>query len=293
VTAIRQLLVDVERRLAQAGIESARTDAELLLTHVLKISRTQLLLVTKLEPEQLHEYEVLVRRRVLREPLQYITGLAPFRRIELTVGPGVLVPRPETELIIDIVKRFGKPGNAIDLGSGSGCIALSMAVEISELNIFAIESSPEALTYLNRNVEMLQKDFSVGSTVVVLATEMHKLPELSPELIGKVAVMVANPPYVPTNAKVADEVQYFEPPVAVFAANNGYELIDQVIELAETFLMQDGLLVIEHHETQGKNGTEGGVFERIRRTGKFKAISVVDDLTGRPRFTYATREMGS
>jgi release factor glutamine methyltransferase len=290
VTAIRQLLVDVERRLAQAGIESARTDAELLLTHVLKISRTQLLLVTKLDPEQLHEYEVLVRRRVLREPLQYITGTAPFRRIELKVGPGVLVPRPETELIVDIVKRFGQPGIAFDLGAGSGCIALSMATEITAMQIFAVESSPAALPYLNHNLATLQTEFLVDSNVEVRAIEMHKLPELDPELVGKVAVVVANPPYVPASAKVSHEVQFFEPAVAVFAEKNGYQSIDEVIELAVTFLKQDGLLVIEHHETQGKDGSEGGVFERIKRTGKFKAIAVVDDLTGRPRFTYATRE---
>jgi release factor glutamine methyltransferase len=292
VTAIRQLLVDVERRLAQAGIESARTDAELLLTHVLKISRTQLLLVTKLEPEQLHEYEVLVRRRVLREPLQYITGLAPFRKIELVVGPGVLVPRPETELIVDIVKRFGKPGISLDLGSGSGCLALSLATEFPDMQVVAVEPSAAALDYLYQNLKLLQGSFLPGSTVQVLATDMIRLPEVSTELIGKVAIIVANPPYIPVGATVSHEVKFFEPPSAVFAENNGYELIDQVIDIAADFLMPGGLLVIEHHETQGKNGTEGGVIERIRLVGKFKTIAVVDDLTGRPRFTYAIREIG-
>lgn len=286
---VRQLLVDVERRLQQAGIETARTDAELLLAHVLGVSRTKLLIADSLTEEQRHNYELLVRRRVLREPLQYITGVAPFRRIELSVGPGVLVPRPETELIIDIAKRFHKPGIAIDLGSGSGCIALSLAVEIPDLIVLAVENSADAIKYLAANCEAMKPNFQSNSTVEIVEQDLAQLSSIRNDLIGKSELIVSNPPYVPQGSKVSAEVQYFEPSSAVFAVNNGYQVIDQVIQLAEELLKPGGLLILEHHESQGSGGVDGGVPARLKRSESFTEITSVDDLTGRPRFTYAKK----
>lgn len=289
MTTIRQILVDVERRFTQAGIESARTDAELLLAHTLGVSRSQLMIAPELSDDQKHSYELLIRRRVLREPLQYITQTAPFRRIELIVGPGVLVPRPESELIVDIVKRFGKSGIVLDLGSGTGCLALSLATELPDLKVFAVENSLTALKYLYENIAKYEADFQPNSTITALALEIAQLPAAHPELIGEVAIIVANPPYLPIGAAVTHEVQYFEPAGAVFAADNGYAVIDQVIAVGIELLKPAGLIVIEHDQSHGPTGIDGGVLSRLQRTGFFSAISSVDDLTGRPRFTYATR----
>lgn len=293
MTAIRQLLVDVERRFQQVGIDSARTDAELLLAHSLGISRSQLLIATELSADQLHAYELLVRRRVLREPLQYITGRAPFRNIELKVGPGVLVPRPETELIIDIVKRFAGPGIALDLGAGSGCISLSLASELPGYEVYAVENSPAAAEYLVENIATYQTKFQPNSTVTALVADMNDLLALKSELLGRAQVVMANPPYVPQGSKVSAEVQYFEPDAAVFATNHGYAVIDQVIEIAKHLLAPGGLIVIEHHESHGLAGVDAGVVGRLRRTGFFKDVNVVDDLTQRPRFSYGIRNSES
>jgi release factor glutamine methyltransferase len=286
---MRKLLVDVERRFQQAGIDSARTDAELLLAHSLGVSRKQLLLADDLTDDQLHEYELLVRRRVLREPLHYITGLAPFRKLELKVGPGVLVPRPETELIVDIAKRFAKPGIAVDLGSGSGCIALSLATEISNLQVIAVEKFTAAIGYLEQNVNRVSGDLAQGSSIEVMSCEIAELVSIRPDLIGSVQMVVSNPPYVPTGSQVATEVQHFEPAEAVFAAQNGYEVIDQVIAAAAALLANGGMVIIEHHESHGASGISGGVSGRLKQHGKFIEVSVVDDLTQRPRFTYAIK----
>ncbi len=290
MSTIRQVLVDVERRFTQAGIESARTDAELLLAHALGVSRSQLMIAPELNEDQKHNYELLIRRRVLREPLQYITRTAPFRRLELIVGPGVLVPRPESELIIDIVKRFGRSGIALDLGSGSGCLALSLATEFPQMTVFAVENSQTALNYLHENISKYESEFLPDSTVTALEFEISELPTVHRELIGNAELVVANPPYVPMGSAVAHEVQYFEPAEAIFASNNGYAVIDQVIASAIELLKPGGLIVIEHDQTHGLNGADGGVASRLKKTGFFNAISAVDDLTGRPRFTYATRE---
>jgi release factor glutamine methyltransferase len=293
VTTIRQLLVDVERRFQQAGIESARTDAELLLAHILGITRSQLLIAPAIAEDQLHAYELVVRRRVLREPLQYITGTAPFRRLELEVGPGVLVPRPETELMIDIVKRFAVPGIALDLGAGSGCISLSLATELAGFEVYAVENSMDALNYLNKNITRYQQQVQPGSSVTALGIDLVELPKVKPELIGKVQVILANPPYVPVGSAVSAEVQYFEPAAAVFSESNGYAVIDKVIELAVNMLAPGGLIVIEHHELQGLAGETGGVIGKLRTTGKFFEINGVDDLTNRPRFSYGIRDTAS
>lgn len=288
--ALRQLLVDVERRLQQAGVESARTDAELLLAHVLGVTRSGLFIVDQLSDEQLHQYELLVRRRVLREPLQYITGMAGFRKIELKVGPGVLVPRPETELLVEIVKRFGKSGFVLDLGAGSGCIGLSIAVEMPNMQVITVENSVEALEYLKVNVAEHSKILQDASSVEILPISISELTQAKSELVGNVQVIAANPPYVPRASNVAPEVQYFEPVTAVFADQHGYSVIDEVIQAAKEFLAAGGLLVIEHHETQGLSGKDQGVAGRLRRIGGFTNITSIDDLTNRPRFTYAYRE---
>lgn len=288
--AHRQLLVDAERRLQQAGVESARTDAELLLAHVLGVTRNGLFIVDELSDEQLHQYELLIRRRVLREPLQYITGIAGFRKIELKVGPGVLVPRPETELLVEIVKRFGKSGFVLDLGAGSGCIGISIAVEMPNMQVITVENSVEALEYLRANVAEHSKILQNASSIEILPIPISELSQSKPELIENVQVIATNPPYVPRGSNVAPEVQYFEPSSAVFADQHGYAVIDEVIQTAKELLIPGGLLVIEHHESQGSAGKDQGVAGRLSRIGGFTNITAIDDLTSRPRFTYAYRE---
>lgn len=292
MTAIRQLLVDVERRFQQAGIDSARVDAELLLAHVLQTTRSQLMIAVEISETQLHEYEILVRRRVLREPLQYITGSAAFRKIELSVGKGVLVPRPETELLVEITKRFVSAGTVLDVGAGSGCIGLSLATEVPNLNVIAVENSSSALAYLAKNAQALKPQFKSGSSFEFLAIDLADLISVRPDLVGKVAAVVSNPPYVPQLSEVAAEVKLFEPPQAVFADQNGYQIIDQVIKLAELVLQPGGLLAIEHFDQHGPTGIAGGVSARLKQRSGFSKVTAMDDLTGSPRFTYAFKGDG-
>lgn len=296
MSSVRQLLVNAEIRLQQAGVPSPRVDTEVLLAHVLKVTRSQLLIQDEITQDAKHEFELLIRRRQLREPLSYITNEAPFRRIVLSVGPGVLIPRPETELIVDIVKRSELSGNVVDLGCGSGAIGLSIATEIKNCQVLGIDNSEQALHFTKINSEQLTPKFLEGSSFDARLTSITEVPVLFPNLVGKTQIVVANPPYVPEGSRVADEVRYHEPAVAVFADKSGYSVIDQVISTAALLLAPGGLLVIEHSELHGPKSQDGGVWRRLTNhqdqfgQSIFENLLAVDDLTGRPRFTAANRK---
>ncbi|GAA1877085.1 peptide chain release factor N(5)-glutamine methyltransferase [Asanoa iriomotensis] len=278
------MIADATDRLASAGVESPRNDAELLAAFVLGVSRGRLLLADRATAAQADAFRRLVDRRVAREPLQYITGTAAFRHLELAVGPGAFVPRPETELLagwgIDVARALTDPV-VVDLCAGPGPIALSVASEVTASTVYAVEKSPAALDWLRRNAAEL----APGTRVV--AGDVTD-PGLLADLRGRVDVLLSNPPYVPSGTPVPPEVDRYDPATAVFGGPDGLVVVRPVIDRAAELLRPGGALAIEHDEEHG-----AAVPELLRVHGGFDRIEPHDDLTGRPRFTTARRIEGS
>jgi release factor glutamine methyltransferase len=270
------LLTDATARLAAAGIATPRVDAELLLAHALRVPRSRLVLVEP-DADALAAFEGLLVRRESREPLQHIVGTAPFRHIEIPVGPGVFVPRPETELLVDAVLehlRAAAEPVVVDLCSGSGTLALAIADEVPAGRVIAVEQAGEAACWLARN--------ATGTRVEPTVADVRD-PHLLPELRGRVDAVVANPPYVPSGVEVSPEVRA-DPPDAVFAGAEGLALMPSVIARAAELLRPDGAFAVEHDDTH-----ETAVPDLLRADGRFTAITAHRDLAGLPRFATARR----
>ena len=279
---IKALLRDAKSQLAESQI--SQVDAELLLAHVLGISRMDLhnpvLLETTLtaisDTDVIEEQFIsLLDRRINHEPLQYLTGVAPFRYLALEVGPGVLVPRPESELLVDAVlahiKNLPAPVSVIDLGAGSGALALAIATEAKDTRVIAVEKSPEAIYWLKKNVSVIAQNVRVVEGDVA-----DVLPGI------KCDVVIANPPYIPDAQALPRDVAGFEPHVALFGGPTGMELPKIFITAAARLLKSAGVLVIEHTEEQG-----AAIANEL--TLDFESITLHDDLVGRPRWTSAVR----
>jgi release factor glutamine methyltransferase len=253
--------------LAAAGVASPRFDAEELAAHVLGVPRSRLS-VAESTAEQDAAFDALIRRRAAREPLQHITGEAPFRHIVLAVGPGVFIPRPETEGLVDLVLDRCGPGRvAVDLCAGSGAVAAAIAAERPGTEVHAVELSAPAMPWLTRNA---------GFAVVV-----HH--EAVASFGGVVAdVVVSNPPYLPDGLDLAPEVRA-DPAPALWGGPDGLAVIDDVIACALRLLRPGGLVAIEHDVSH-----QSEVLERLRHNG-FCDVLGHDDLTGRPRYATGVR----
>jgi release factor glutamine methyltransferase len=204
----RDLLGAAEADLVRAGVASPRVDAELLLCHVLDASRSALVTLDTIEPDQHARFAELVRRRAAREPLQHLVGTAPFRHLNLAVGPGVFIPRPETELLVDDALRVLTPNDTVvDLCAGSGALGLAVLDECPGVSVIAVERDPEALKWLRRNAASTSLDVIEGDVAD---------PNLLFAHYGLIDVVLSNPPYVPESIPVAPEV-LADPKVAVFA----------------------------------------------------------------------------
>ena len=263
--------------LAEAGVQSPRVDAELIAAHILEVPRGRLALIESLRPDQLHRFTTLVGERARRIPLQHLLGTAAFRHLELAVGDGVFVPRPETELLAGWgIERTPPGGVVVDLCSGTGAIALSVADESKAARVIAVERSPVAIDYLRRNaipfpsVEVVEADV----TDPALLTDEH----------GAVDVLLCNPPYVPDGTEVPPEVADHDPAEAVFGGTDGLAVIRPVIPLAARLLKAGGVVGIEHDDVHGD-----AVPELLRADGRFHEVTAHLDLTGRPRFATARR----
>lgn len=271
------LLITATERLQAAGVASPRVDAELLLSHVLGVPRSRLLTVSSVHPSVVVTFDRLLGRRAKREPLQHILGRAPFRHLMLAVGPGVFIPRPETELLVDEALNFLRGSEAplvVDLCSGSGALALSVAAECPGSRVIAVEREPDALTWLRRNA---------ARTAVTVVEGDATDPELLAELRGTVDVVLANPPYVPAAAIVDAEVRA-DPAAAVFGGADGLAVVPHVIRRAAEWLRPGGLFATEHELSQGEV-----VPELLRMDGRWRDIAGHRDLTDRPRYTTALR----
>ncbi|MHB2023629.1 MAG: peptide chain release factor N(5)-glutamine methyltransferase [Mycobacteriales bacterium] len=259
-------------RLREAGVASPRVDAELLAAHVLGVGRSRLACSEWSEPA-LASYEELVARRVAREPVQYLTGAVGFRRLELAVGPGVFIPRPETESLVGWCLAQLRPGALVgDLCAGSGAIGLALADEAAGVSVHLVEREPAAFRWLVRNAAGADVHLHLGDFASALD-----------ELAGRLDLVVSNPPYLPTGARVEPEVSHFEPASALWAGEDGLAAVRAVIARAGVLLRPGGLVAIEHGEDQGLGAC------RCFPAADWTAVRDHLDLAGRPRFVTARR----
>ncbi|RZU64473.1 release factor glutamine methyltransferase [Microterricola gilva] len=282
---LRELRDTAAARLGAAGILDAHIDAELLIGHVLGLSRGELQarIVTDstLGATEAATVKQMVERRAAREPLQHITGVAPFRSLELAVGPGVFVPRPETEqvaqLAIDALHAAAVQSPiGVDLGTGSGAIALAMATEVPRARIWAVENSPEAFVWTSRNFRETDAD-NATLQFADLADALH-------ELDGTVSVVISNPPYIPQDAIPRDpEVRLFDPEHALYGGEDGLDVVRHVSQTALRLLHAGGTLVIEHGELQAAE------IAALLTADGWRAVASHRDFTTRDRATTALR----
>jgi release factor glutamine methyltransferase len=287
----RSVLVDIELRLKNANVSSPRFDAESLVAFVLNTSRNRVGLISEISDDQYREIEKLVQKRVRRIPLQHLIGEQGFRHLVLKVGPGVFIPRPETEILVESVIRYIKEINkekvlVIDYCSGSGAIALSIAKECPNVEVFAIEKSIDAYKYLESNYQNYEKEITAHNSKVNLinADIKDELEELT-NLIGKFDVVVSNPPYIPDNMVPKEiEVKDHDPAIALYGGKDGLEIVRIVIDKSQKLLKKGGLVAIEHSDMQGNPDVELSVPYLLKETNCFEKVEDRKDLNALPRY---------
>ena len=273
-------------RLAEAGVESPRADAELIAAHVHKVKRGELHLVPDSEFDA--KFWADVARRANREPLQHITGRAYFRYLELDVGPGVFVPRPETEVLagwaIDRLRAMDVANPvAVDLGTGSAAIALSIAQEVPRATVHAVEADPLARSWAERNITRYVDSYTAGRVLLHAGDFVAgKLEELK-DLAGSVDLVISNPPYIPVGSVVAPEAAEHDPPAALWSGTDGLDAIRAVERVARWLLRPSGLVAVEHSDLQG-----APVYWVFTEETGWRDTRNHKDLTGRDRFVTAT-----
>jgi release factor glutamine methyltransferase len=287
---LKQLLEATASRFQSAGIEQYQADAELLLSHLLGCSRGELaskvILGQALTQDQLTAFEAMVSRRESREPLQHITGVAYFRNLELKVGRGVFVPRPETELIaqlaIDALRASASPNLlAADLGTGSGAIALAMASEVPNATVYGVEKSEDALPFTQANFQRWAENN--GVLIHGDLADAFETSELS-QLHSKFSVVASNPPYIPNDAIPRDlEVRLHDPSMALYGGDDGMDVIHAVSATAKKLLHDGGFLVIEHADNQSQQ-----VCQLLLQDG-WRQVRAHRDLTLRDRAVTALK----
>jgi release factor glutamine methyltransferase len=278
----KEFLRSGKDQLSAAGFPEV--DAEHLLAHVLGISRMDLHnpltvenAITAIGDIAVIEetFWKLLDRRCAHEPLQYLTGVAYFRHLELQVGPGVLVPRPESELLVEaVLKNIETREGAVsvvDLGAGSGALTLAIATEAPSTHLIAVEKDRAAVEWLRKNVSRIDE------TVRILEMDVEDA------LDGvKCDVVIANPPYIPDGQELPKDVADHEPAIALFGGPDGMDIPRRFINAAARLLKSGGFLAIEHHEGQQVEIAAAMVHA-------FDEIQIHNDLVGRPRFTTGVR----
>ncbi len=272
------------KQLSAAGITNDRLDAEVLLCHTLGRDRAWLLAHIRepLGDERRRIFEKTIDRRVQREPLQYITGNQEFWGLDFAVTPDVLIPRPETELIIEAVLGFAKKDQTstiIDLCTGSGCIAVSLAKELNAARVFATDKSVKALGVARENA---QKHGVVDRIRFLEGDLFGPLNEL--DILGQADIIVSNPPYIPSGdyCSLQVEVRDYEPKIALIAGPGGTEIHQRILDEAPRFLKSKGHLIIEMGMGQSSE-----LLHRIRETSAFAVSTVLKDLAGIERVIVA------
>jgi release factor glutamine methyltransferase len=278
---LREAIAVAASTLADAGIDSARVDAEELAAHVAGVERGRLAMLDTPDGDFFGRYQELVTARSRRVPLQHLTGTAPFGPLMLYVGPGVFIPRPETESLLEWVLKamdqqpLPPTPLIVDLCTGTGALAVSLAGRCPEATVLAVDDSASALSYARRNAE--------GTQVELIEADVTA-PDLLPELDGRVDLVVANPPYIPDGAVLEPEVAEYDPHHALFGGPDGMTVVGAVVGLAGRWLRPGGRVAVEHDDT-----ASGRTVELFRATALFEHITPRFDLAGRPRFVTATR----
>ncbi len=285
MTPLRTAVRSATDRLAAAGVDSPEHDARALAVHVLGLDRpSDLLMVDDLQPAQASAYDELVARRADRVPLQHLTGSVGFRHIVLEVGPGVFVPRPETESVVqwalDAARAEGWDSPlCVDLCTGSGTIAFALANELPGATVHAVERDPDALAWTRRNAALR---VAAGDPEVQL--HLGSAEDALPELDGRLDLVISNPPYVATTeAHIPDpEVLDHDPGIALWAGEDGLDVIRLVEQAARRLLKPGGLLVVEHSDRQGR--TAPALLEGL---GGWTEVADHRDQAGRDRYVTA------
>jgi release factor glutamine methyltransferase len=277
MTALRRAIDSAAALLAEAGIDSARCDAEQLAAHVAGTDRGRLTLIDSPGDEFFGRYRDVIAARSRRVPLQHLIGTVAFGPVLLHVGPGVFIPRPETEAILAwaTAQPLAARPVIIDLCTGSGALAVALAQHRPAARIIGIDDSAAALEYARRNAE---------DSAVELVHADISAPDLLTELGGQVDLVVANPPYVPDGSILEAEVIQHDPHHAVFGGPDGMALIVAVVAHAGRWLRPAGLFAVEHDDT-----TSTQTVELVAGTGLFDDVVARKDLAGRPRFVTARR----
>ncbi|WP_431231002.1 peptide chain release factor N(5)-glutamine methyltransferase [Mycolicibacterium psychrotolerans] len=274
---LRQAIDVATAALASAGIDSARIDAELLAAYLAGTDRGRLAAIDEPDADFFRRYDEIIDARRTRVPVQHLTGSAPFGPLDLTVGPGVFIPRPETEALLEwaLAQRLPDHPVIVDLCTGSGALAIALATQRPQARVIAVDDDPAALGYARRNAE---------STAVEVVQADVTVAGLLPELRGSVDLVVSNPPYIPVGAELEPEVADHDPAHALFGGDDGMAVIGPIARLAGGWLKPGGLFAVEHDDT-----TSGLTVETISATKLFTEITPRHDLAGRPRFVTARR----
>jgi release factor glutamine methyltransferase len=282
--SLADLVATITERLVHAGVPSPEADAQLIVGHLLGISRGEVLARQHRGDEASSELQAavneLVVRREKREPLQHLLGVAPFMSFEVVVGPGVFIPRPETESLathaIEVATTLGVRDQGVtivDLCAGSGVVAIALQREVSWANVTAVEASVEAFAYLEKNVAALAPEVSLRLETVAQAE--GAFPP------GGIDLVVSNPPYVPVGEIPNEpEVSDYDPPEALFGGVDGMDVVSQVISFAQRNLRSGGVLMMEHANVQGES------VRNLMENAGFRLVQTEHDLLGRDRFTH-------
>lgn len=278
---LRTALAETTRRLGEAGVPSPSVDARALIAHAAGTEKP-LVLLDELPEEFAEQLERAAARRAQREPLQLILGRAPFRRLMLDVRPGVFIPRPETELAVDLMREHGEGSltEVVDLCAGSGALGAAVLDELPRSRVLSVEIDPAAAELTARNLERA----GAGRGRVLRADLLGEVPELA--AVAPVDAVLSNPPYIPPEAVPRDaEVLAHDPHRALFGGgDDGLEVPRAVIAWAHRLLRPGGVLIMEHADVQGEAAREAAAV-----CSGFDLLRTVPDLTGRDRFLVARR----
>jgi release factor glutamine methyltransferase len=276
MTRLRRAIADATGTLAAAGVGTPRVDAEQLAAYVAGIDRGRLAFHEPDEPF-FGRYRDVIDARARRIPLQHLTSSAPFGPVTVAVGPGVFIPRPETESLLEWALAQPLPAQPliVDLCTGSGALAVALAHDRPGARIIAVDDSADALAYARRN--------SAATTIELIEADVTA-PGLLSQHDDLVDLIVVNPPYIPDDAQLDPEVAQHDPEHALFGGPDGMRVIGPIVDLAARLLRPGASIGVEHDDTTADATT--ALFDRA---GVFTGVVSRRDLAGRPRFVTATR----
>ena len=279
MTRLREAIDEATRVLTEASVATARIDAEELAAHAAGTDRGRLALLDIVGDDFFSRYADLIAARAKRIPLQHLTGTAAFGSLNLDVGPGVFIPRPETEALLEWASAQQLPPEPliVDLCTGSGALAATLAAHEPAARVIGVDISADAMVYAHRN--------TAGTSVELRSGDVCD-PGLFDDLDGCVDLVVANPPYLPDHAELEPEVAEHDPPQALFGGPDGTSFIPAISALAGRWLVRGGLLAVEHDDA-----ASAVVVALLRRTSLFENVVAHADFAGRPRFVTARRKI--